>query len=232
MIKHLQFGLRSENLPLPTRHSEAKSIGAPKYNTGKPCKHGHYSDRYTADGHCVECRLIDGASRRQTSQWQDWKNAYEKTDEAILLRSQRNARYNAKPEKSAAAKITKKEWQRKNRARLRMYRANRLARIKQATPSWVNMREILEIYIESDRISQETGIAHEVDHFYPLHGRNSCGLHVPWNLRIIPRSHNRKKYNKMPEEIQALRIEVREFLSPTNGVFPTVRPNSNSIMDT
>ena len=26
------------------------------YNTKKPCKHGHLSDRRTDDGSCIECR--------------------------------------------------------------------------------------------------------------------------------------------------------------------------------
>ena len=28
------------------------------YNTGKPCKHGHYSNRRTATGVCIECERI------------------------------------------------------------------------------------------------------------------------------------------------------------------------------
>jgi hypothetical protein len=27
------------------------------YFTGKPCKHGHWSKRHTADGSCLQCRL-------------------------------------------------------------------------------------------------------------------------------------------------------------------------------
>ncbi len=26
------------------------------YNTGKPCKNGHFADRYTIDGACSVCR--------------------------------------------------------------------------------------------------------------------------------------------------------------------------------
>jgi len=34
--------------------SEAKALGQQKYFTGKPCKHGHVSERYV-DGGCVLC---------------------------------------------------------------------------------------------------------------------------------------------------------------------------------
>lgn len=38
-----------------SRH-EALLAGERKYRTGKPCKHGHLSLRWTIDGACVECR--------------------------------------------------------------------------------------------------------------------------------------------------------------------------------
>lgn len=44
--------------------NKASANGEKVYNTGKPCMHGHLSDRLTASGRCVECH---NAGRRKES---------------------------------------------------------------------------------------------------------------------------------------------------------------------
>ncbi|WP_458038803.1 hypothetical protein [Pantoea ananatis] len=46
-----------------TRMDAAKA-GLKRYYTGKMCKHGHKSERYVYNGHCVECAM-NSSLRRQ-----------------------------------------------------------------------------------------------------------------------------------------------------------------------
>lgn len=46
---------------LPNSRSEAKSLRAPRYLTGLPCKHGHIAERRTGDGGCVVCSRVYAA---------------------------------------------------------------------------------------------------------------------------------------------------------------------------
>lgn len=36
---------------------DAAKRGLKRYYTGKPCKHGHDSERWVYNGHCVECTM-------------------------------------------------------------------------------------------------------------------------------------------------------------------------------
>jgi hypothetical protein len=95
-------------------------------------------------------------------------------------------------------KAKNREWYRNNKAKNYSYLAARRALEIMAMPPWVKREDIAAIYIEARRKSITLGVPFEVDHIWPLRGRGFNGLHVPWNLRIIPKLDNRKKFNKRP----------------------------------
>lgn len=70
---------------------------------------------------------------------------------------------------------------------------------RNAVPKWIDeklKKEIQQFYIEARTKTKDTGTCYEVDHIVPLMGENVCGLHVPWNLRVVTRFENRSKANK------------------------------------
>lgn len=70
----------------------------------------------------------------------------------------------------------------------------------QAMPAWLTEEHrfmLEEIYELRDMRTEATGVVHHVDHIVPLRGETVSGLHVPWNLQVIPASENLKKSNRL-----------------------------------
>jgi 5-methylcytosine-specific restriction endonuclease McrA len=98
-----------------------------------------------------------------------------------------------------------KEWELNNKHTITKNSANRRARKLNATPTWLTEDEKMEIiglYFLCKIISEDTGTEHHVDHIVPLKGKTVCGLHVPWNLRIITARENISKGNRLDQNIQ------------------------------
>jgi len=82
------------------------------------------------------------------------------------------------------------------RAKTRRYQAAKL----NATPSWltaIHLAQIQEMYEIAIALEMQTGVPHHVDHIHPLQGKKLCGLHVPWNLQVLPWHDNIAKSNKL-----------------------------------
>lgn len=78
-------------------------------------------------------------------------------------------------------------------------RRKRTGAMDMATPAWLSDKQKAEIkafYDEAKRLSKATGERHEVDHVVPLHSPVVCGLHVPWNLRVLTKEDNNRKGNR------------------------------------
>jgi hypothetical protein len=72
-------------------------------------------------------------------------------------------------------------------------------RKKFALPSWLTKeqhKQIENFYWLAEDLKRTSGEVYHVDHIVPLQGKNVCGLHVPWNLQILPADLNLRKSNK------------------------------------
>lgn len=107
-------------------------------------------------------------------------------------------------ENKQAERLRVKTWKANNPAKVTAIRAAMKDSRRIATPAWLSKTqrdEIYKTYIDAKRISALTGVAFEVDHIVPIRGRRVCGLHVPWNLRVIQADQNREKANRLIQEL-------------------------------
>lgn len=89
---------------------------------------------------------------------------------------------------SACASVLK--WKRENRGAAAANNAVYRARKKRAMPPWVAKEDLKFVY----DMASMFGVS--VDHIEPLAGEKACGLHVPWNLQLLPQSENAAKGNR------------------------------------
>jgi hypothetical protein len=193
------------------KRAEAKALGLKFYNTGKPCKHGHLSDRYASTAICVECVKIAGVDRyknNREAQYASWRKWYEANKETHHTRSKRWQAAN--PEKvKEAAKLWVAANPEKVAAKTKRYRQAHpdqttawavasVARRSKRVPNWLTPDDkwmLKEAYSLAKLRTKLFGFVWEVDHVLPLRGSLVSGLHVPTNIQVIPKALNRAKRN-------------------------------------
>lgn len=144
------------------------------YFTGKPCKHGHIDFRLKSNRICQTCIRQKRANYETSEAYTEWK----KKNKASVAKKWRTT--NKDQTNSFTAK----------------YRASKLAR----TPKWLSKAQLTEIkafYTMATELEAVFPWKQHVDHIIPLQGDEVSGLHVPWNLQIIPASWNISKGNRL-----------------------------------
>ena len=168
------------------------------------CVSAFYTSRTTKDGLQSRCKACTKEGNKQYH-----KTMYPVNKEAIKKRTK--AYYVNNKEAAAAIKslwykrnkeaeaTKRKEWKLLNKPLLRVYAAKRRSAKLCATPAWLTQKQhdaIMYYYWLANDLEKVTGEKYHVDHIVPLQGTNVCGLHVPWNLQILPAEINISKGNK------------------------------------
>ena len=188
---------------LPKTRQEAKATGAKYYFTGEPCKHGHIAPRKTK-GACVECLKIEW--QQAAEKRADYFREYNRRED---VKNRKNEWYEANREQVIQAAATRplevkrvyqQAWKERNTVWVRADTKARRRKHRLATPKWLTREQkgqIRELYKIAITMTKTTGEQYVVDHIVPLRSEFVCGLHVPWNLRVIPRQENLLKSNQL-----------------------------------
>ena len=183
----------------PKTRKEAKETGNKYYFTGLPCTRGHIALRKTK-GTCVECMkedwAIDNEKRKEKPKSEAAKAAgrryYEKNREVVIARAA------ARPHEEV--REYKEKYKAANPELYKALTSVRKRRHRNATPPWITKEQKLQIrqmYLQAQKLTKMTGERYVVDHIIPLLNDSVCGLHVPWNLRVMTQEENLKKSNKL-----------------------------------
>lgn len=180
---------------------EAREKNLEFYFTGKPCKNGHISKRYTSCRKCKTCQDEYVIANEEKLSRQK-KDLYERNKEKRLEQAREYRQVNRDKildyfhrNKEILAE-RKKEYRKQNREKDLQYTSKRRASKKRAVPIWFDSEEVEKLHKESRRLFEETNVTHHVDHIVPLSSDFVCGLHWHGNMQILTASENIAKHNK------------------------------------
>lgn len=137
-----------------------------------------YKNRSSKDGlayRCIPCR----------------KDYYDSNKESHKKKMKEHYARNSESYKNRA-----KKWKAENRAKHNASCMERYVLKMQRSPEWAKeLTDLvcLEAYDKAKRLSDLTGVSHDVDHIIPLRGKTVSGLHIYSNFQVIPARENRSK---------------------------------------
>ena len=193
--------------------SEARRLGLTRYFTGKPCKHGHTSERLVSNLHCVECKSYHKRQHyaknskkvseynklhyiKNADKYREYQRQYRIDNADRLRKSSREFTRKWRiqnPEYQCQYQANNREKFHANVAKRRAAKLNRTLSHNKELTQFV-MQEALQ---QSKDMEELFGVSFHVDHMIPMQALKVSGFHVWYNLQVLPASLNIGKGNRM-----------------------------------
>ena len=170
----------------------------PHCNQVKPFE-AFYASSTHKSGYASWCKACESERSKAKNQHnrdarltkaKQWRDA-NKDKQAAAIHAWRESN----PERTAAMY---RDWADRNRDKVNAKWMARYAAKKKRTPSWLTEDElwmIEQVYDIAVKRTSMLGMDFHVDHIVPLQGKTVSGLHVPWNLQVLPAKLNQQKSN-------------------------------------
>ena len=144
----------------------------------------------------VKAKYLKNAEKIKAKRRAIYAANKEKEKEIAKIRS---AEWRTNNPNHEGAKEAKKKWKQENVGKVRANTAKRRLAKMHRTPAWLSLDDhwmIEQAYEIAALRTTMFGFAWHVDHIIPLQGELASGLHVPFNLQVIPGIDNVRKANK------------------------------------
>jgi hypothetical protein len=164
-------------------------------NDCKECRKRSSLKNFYANSENKNAKNMEAYWKRKEKTPNLWAGVYAKRRDKSLQQSKDYYAVNAETIKSR-----QRLWSKTNRGLANaLSKRYKLKKIN-ATPSWLNESQLLLIkckYQVAAMLNVHGVEPWHVDHIIPIRGKNVCGLHVPWNLQVIPAKDNLSKGNRI-----------------------------------
>lgn len=142
---------------------------------------------------CAKARSRKWNRQNKERKKEQGRKHYEENKDQYLERSKNSTWAKDNPERTR--ELGRIRYRRDNGAeKVAFYRHKR----RRATPEWLTEKQkeaIASLYWLCRDLECVSGQKYHVDHIVPINGENVCGLHVPWNLQVLPADLNIQKSN-------------------------------------
>jgi hypothetical protein len=164
-------------------------------NDCKDCRKNSASKSYYNNQESCKQRYKEAYAQRKAANPNLLADWYAKNREKDLANSKLAYQANAEDRKAK-----QRLWSKTNRGTANALSKNYKLKKINATPKWLSESQLLHIkckYQLAAMLNIHGVEAWHVDHIVPIRGKDVCGLHVPWNLRVIPAKDNMTKGNRI-----------------------------------